>query len=75
MSPFDSLKIYKCGFRMASRFAQCKLFKFFIVKGNQVRADEFAAIPILLPFKSLDIPKQFIKSCKMPSMSFENKKF
>lgn len=61
MSPTDWLKINKCGFRMANRFAQRKLFKFFIVKSNPVRTDEFAAIPILLPFESFDIPKKIYK--------------
>ena len=39
------------------RFAEREFSKFFITKDNYVRTDEFAAIPILLPSKSL-------KSCK-----------
>ena len=55
ISPFDWLRINnKCGFRLANKFAQRKFFKFFITKDNWVRTDEFASIPILLPFKSLD---------------------
>ena len=54
MSAFDWLRInYKSGFRLSSRFALRGFVKFFITKDNLVRTDEFAAIPILLPTKSL----------------------
>ena len=59
MSAFDWLRINnKYDFRLANRFAEREFFKFFITKDNQVRTDEFAAIPILLPFKSLVGPFQ-----------------
>ena len=54
MTAFDWLRINnKCGFWLANRFAESEFFKFFTVKDNWVRTDEFATIPILLPSKSL----------------------
>ena len=54
MSAFDWLRINnKYDFRLANRFAQHIFFKFFKTKNNKARTDEFAAITILLPSKSL----------------------
>ena len=54
MSAFDCLRVNnKCGFRLANRFTQREVFKVFKTKDNEVRTDEFAAIPTLLPFKFL----------------------
>ena len=43
----------KYDFRLANKFAQREFFKFFKTK-DPVRSGEFAAIPILLPYKSLE---------------------
>ena len=75
MSPTDWLKINKCGFQMANRFAQRTLFKFFIAKSNPVRTDEFAAIPILLPFQSLDIPKKIYSLARCQVCLLKTKTF
>ena len=54
MSTLDCLrKNNKCGLRLANKFAQREFFEIFITKENWVRADEFGAIPILFPSKSL----------------------
>ena len=56
MTAFDLVRINnKCDFRLANRFAEPEVFKFFIKKDNQVRTYEFAAIPVLLTSKSLMI--------------------
>ena len=65
MSAFDWLRISKkYGLRLANRFAQREILKFVVTKDKQVRTDEFAAIPILLPSKSLHIiPVRIIVTC------------
>ena len=58
MSAVDWFRINnKCDYQLANRFAQREFSKFFITKDNLIRTDDFAAIPILLPSKSLKMFK------------------
>ena len=58
MSAVDWFRINnKCDYQLANRFAQREFSKFFITKDNLIRTDDFAAIPILLPYKSLKMFK------------------
>ena len=58
MSAVDWFRINnKCDYQLANRFAQREFSKFFITKDNLIRTDDFAAIPIFLPSKSLKMFK------------------